>query len=78
MTDLYEHVNPRNKKPSPLISKQTYDIIMKHEDVSTDSLVFLRYSHTCIIILFEKSFSRCSTPLLSMIETSTTHTLDLR
>ena len=55
MTDLYEHVNPRNKKPSPLISKQTYDIIMKHEDVSANSLVFLRYSHTCIIISYLKN-----------------------
>jgi ribonucleoside-diphosphate reductase subunit M1 len=34
MKDLYEHVNPKNKKPSPLISKETYDIITKHEDVS--------------------------------------------
>ena len=34
MKDLYEHVNPRNRKHSPLISKQTYDIIKKHEDVS--------------------------------------------
>ena len=35
MKDLYEHVNPRNRKPSPLISKETYDIIMKNEDVSS-------------------------------------------
>ena len=34
MKDLHEHVNPRNKKHSPLISKATHDIIMKYEDVS--------------------------------------------
>ena len=34
MAALYAHVNPKNKKHSPLISKQTYDIIMKNADVS--------------------------------------------
>ena len=33
MQDLYEYINPRNGKHSPLISKQTYDIIMKNKDV---------------------------------------------
>ncbi|CAB3984038.1 ribonucleoside-diphosphate reductase large subunit [Paramuricea clavata] len=42
MKDLYEHVNPRNRKHSPLISKQTYDIIKKHEDVLNSAIIYDR------------------------------------
>jgi len=35
MQDLYDYINPRNGKHSPLISKATYDIIMKNKDVCT-------------------------------------------
>lgn len=34
MTDLYEYVNPKNGKHSPLISKEIYEIIMANADVS--------------------------------------------
>ena len=34
MTDLYNYVNPKNGRHSPLISKETYDIIMANADVS--------------------------------------------
>lgn len=34
MTDLYEYVNPKNGKHSPLISKEIYEIIMTNADVS--------------------------------------------
>ena len=34
MDDLYNYVNPKNGKHSPLISKETRDIIKLHEDVS--------------------------------------------
>ena len=34
MQDLYDYVNPRNGKHSPLISKRTFDIIMQNKDVS--------------------------------------------
>ena len=34
MTDLYNYVNPKNGKHSPLISKETYDLIMENADVS--------------------------------------------
>ena len=33
MTDLYTYINPRNDKPSPLISQLTYDIIIKNKEV---------------------------------------------
>ncbi len=32
--DLFNYVHPVTNKPSPKISKETYDIIMKHADVS--------------------------------------------
>lgn len=34
MTDLYNYVNAKNGKHSPLISKETYEIIMNNADVS--------------------------------------------
>ena len=33
MTDLYKWINPKNGKHSPMISKQTYDLIMRNEMV---------------------------------------------
>lgn len=33
MEDLYNFVNPLNGKHSPMISKDTLDIIMEHKDV---------------------------------------------
>ena len=33
MSDLHKYVSPKNKKPSPMISKQTYDIITEHANV---------------------------------------------
>ncbi|KAF2142644.1 uncharacterized protein K452DRAFT_270465 [Aplosporella prunicola CBS 121167] len=40
--DLYEYVNPKNKKPSPMISKETYDIIMTHADELNSAIVYDR------------------------------------
>lgn len=34
MADLYNYVNPKNGKHSPLISKQVYEIIKANADVS--------------------------------------------
>ena len=42
MTDLYNYVNPKNGRHSPLISKETYDIIMANADVSGKKTVILR------------------------------------
>jgi len=33
MEDLYEYINPRNGKHSPLISKNTRDIIVRNKEV---------------------------------------------
>ncbi len=37
MEDLFNYEHPITKKPSPKISKETYDIIMKNADVSQGS-----------------------------------------
>lgn len=34
MTDLYNYVNPKNGRHSPLISKEAHEIIMANADVS--------------------------------------------
>ena len=34
MEDLYNYVNPLNKRHSPMISKETLDIIMENKAVS--------------------------------------------
>ena len=39
MTDLYNYVNPKNGKHSPLISKETHEIIMNNADVSERTLI---------------------------------------
>lgn len=35
MEDLYNWVNPKTRKHSPMISKETYDIIKENADVSS-------------------------------------------
>lgn len=34
MEDLYNYVNPLNKQHSPMISKETLDIVRENKDVS--------------------------------------------
>lgn len=34
MEDLYNYVNPLNKRHSPMISKETLDIVLENKDVS--------------------------------------------
>lgn len=46
MTDLYNWVNPKTGKHSPMISKETYDIIMKHAEKLNSAIVYDRdYSY---------------------------------
>lgn len=33
MEDLYNYVNPRNGRHSPMISKETLDIVLSNKDV---------------------------------------------
>lgn len=42
MTDLYEYVNPKNNLPSPLISQETYDIIMTNADRLDSAIIYDR------------------------------------
>jgi len=38
--DLYTYVNPKNQKPSPMISKETYDIVMAHADELDSAIIY--------------------------------------
>nr|XP_039265299.1 ribonucleoside-diphosphate reductase large subunit-like [Styela clava] len=42
MTDLFEYVNPRNDCHSPLISKETHDIIMENADRLNSAIIYDR------------------------------------
>ena len=42
ITDLYEYVNPKNGKPSPMISKETYECVMRHADELNSAIVYDR------------------------------------
>lgn len=39
---LFEYVNPKNNKPSPMISKDTYETIMKHAEELDSAIVYDR------------------------------------
>ncbi|KAF3934637.1 hypothetical protein ABW20_dc0102533 [Dactylellina cionopaga] len=40
ISDLYHYVNPRNKKPSPMISKDMYETVMRHADELNSAIVY--------------------------------------
>lgn len=40
--DLYQWVNPKNGLHSPMISKEVYDIVMKHKDMLNSAIVYDR------------------------------------
>ena len=42
ISDLYHYVNPKNKNPAPMISKETYEIVMKHADELNSAIVYDR------------------------------------
>ncbi|MBA6156698.1 ribonucleoside-diphosphate reductase subunit alpha [Tenacibaculum sp. S7007] len=42
MTDLYEYVNPRTEKKSPLLADDVYDIIMKNADKLDSTIIYSR------------------------------------
>lgn len=42
ISDLYHYINPKNKKHSPMISKETYDIVMKHAEDLNSAIVYDR------------------------------------
>ena len=46
MTDLYEYINPRNNKPSSMISDEVYGIIMDQSDRLNSAIIYDRdYSY---------------------------------
>jgi hypothetical protein len=38
--DLYSYVNPKNNKPSPMISKETYEVIMAHAEELDSAIIY--------------------------------------
>ncbi|KAK4979526.1 ribonucleotide-diphosphate reductase subunit rnr1 [Elasticomyces elasticus] len=42
VSDLYNYINPKTKKPSPMISDQTYATVMKHADELNSAIVYDR------------------------------------
>lgn len=38
--DLYTYVNPKNNKPSPMISKETYDVVMAHAEELDSAIIY--------------------------------------
>lgn len=42
IADLYNYVNPKNRKHSPMISKETFDIVAKHAEELNSAIVYDR------------------------------------
>jgi len=38
--DLYTYINPKNNKPSPMISKETYEIVMAHSEELDSAIIY--------------------------------------
>ncbi|KAG9004782.1 ribonucleotide-diphosphate reductase subunit rnr1 [Tulasnella sp. 427] len=45
MSDLYNYVNPKNGRPSGMISKEIYDIIMENADTLDSAIIYDRDFH---------------------------------
>ncbi|KAI5793226.1 ribonucleotide reductase [Geopyxis carbonaria] len=42
ISDLYHYVNPRNNRPSPMISEKTYETVMRHQNELNSAIVYDR------------------------------------
>ncbi|TGZ81591.1 ribonucleoside-diphosphate reductase large subunit [Ascodesmis nigricans] len=42
VSDLYHYVNPKNGRPSPMISEKTYETVMRHADEFNSAIVYDR------------------------------------
>ncbi|KAI5820213.1 ribonucleotide reductase [Pyronema omphalodes] len=40
ISDLYHYVNPKNGRPSPMISEKTYETVMKHRDELNAAIIY--------------------------------------
>lgn len=45
ITDLYEYVNPRTGKHSPMISDETFKVIMNNKEVLDSAIIYERDFH---------------------------------
>ena len=42
VSDLYHYINPKNQKPAPMISKETYETVMRHAEELNSAIVYDR------------------------------------
>jgi ribonucleoside-diphosphate reductase subunit M1 len=42
VNDLFTYVNPKNNKPSPMISKETYDTVMANAEKLDSAIIYDR------------------------------------
>lgn len=42
VSDLYHYVNPKNDRPSPMISQETYECVMRHREELDSAIVYDR------------------------------------
>ncbi|KAI1311151.1 ribonucleoside-diphosphate reductase large chain [Xylaria venustula] len=42
ISDLYHYINPKNNRPSPMISQETYDCVMRHREELDSAIVYDR------------------------------------
>ena len=42
ISDLYHYIHPENKKPAPMISKETYECVMSHAEELNSAIVYDR------------------------------------
>ncbi|KAK5138257.1 ribonucleotide-diphosphate reductase subunit rnr1 [Meristemomyces frigidus] len=42
IADLYNYINPKTNKPAPMISEETYQVVMKHADEFNSAIVYDR------------------------------------
>lgn len=42
VSDLYHYVNPKNRRPSPMIAQETYDCVMRHKEELDSAIVYDR------------------------------------
>jgi len=42
VSDLYHYVNPKNERPSPMISKETYECVLRHKEELDSAIVYDR------------------------------------
>jgi len=45
VTDLYEYINPKNGRHSPMVSKETYDIVLQNKAKLDGAIIFERDFH---------------------------------